>query len=461
MVEMNESEDSRIARRRFIKVAGVGLTGLGALPWLAACGSSSSSSAASTATAGSTASSASGSVPDISAVKTFLGFDKLSAATLGTGKTINMTAQVPLTGTYSYYGTVFSNGLKLGARHIKAMGGPDITLTFQDNKSPDPQTAISGVREIESEGQQFMVTSVSGNFGAILPTLAAADNLVCFNTTEGYGVKPELGAKNYWETDGNISLCLPFVSDYLVGALPGKSRLAVVTSDQGATANAAVVQSINSILKGGWKLVNSQFVPAGTTDYSGVVSRLSADSPDVVASALGSGAFGLFVKSYRQTGLQAPIIVYGSPPSIDDYNAVGSLMAGVVYLGPLFNLSDPGNPWGDFFLSEYNKTYGKTPGEPDIYATNFYVNLFTWWQLWQKAWATGTEPTAALVNQYLEASPTLKTILGGSPTQVGTTVVHGDTHFADMLQGVYTIQKDFSFTQTATSDPDGTGYNKL
>ena len=40
-------------------------------------------------------------------------------------------------------------------------------------------------------------------------------------------------------------------------------------------------------------------------------------------------------------------------------------------------------------------------------------------------------------------------------------MVHGDTHFADMLQGVYTIQKDFSFTQTATSDPTGTGYNKI
>jgi hypothetical protein len=133
----------------------------------------------------------------------------------------------------------------------------------------------------------------------------------------------------------------------------------------------------------------------------------------------------------------------------------------VVYLGPLFNLSDPGNPWGDFFLAEYNAAYGKKPGLPDIYATNFYVNLFTWWQLWQKAWATGVEPTAVLVNGYLEASPTLKTILGGNQTTVGTTVVHGNTHFADMLQGAYEIQADFSFKQIATSGPAGLGYTKL
>jgi ABC-type branched-subunit amino acid transport system substrate-binding protein len=465
MSDTPDLQGSSLERRKFLRVAGAGLTGLGILPVLAACGSSSSSSAGSTAgsTAGAaaTASGTSGTVPGIAAIKQFLGFDTLSAATLGTGKTITMTAQLPLTGTYAYYGVVFGNGLKLAAKHIKAMDGPTINLTFQDNKSPDPQTIISGTRQIISEGQQFMITSVSGNFGAILPTLASTNNIVCLNTTEGYGVPPELGAKNYWETDGNISLCLPFVGQYLQGALPGKSKMALVSSDQGAKANAALNTSVSSALIGGWKLVNAQYVPAGTNDYTSVVSRVGEANPDVVACALGSGAFGQFVKAYRQAGLQGTIIVYGSPPSIDDYQAVGSVLAGVVYLGPLFNLSDPGNPWGDFFLAEYNAAYGKKPGEPDIYATNFYVNLFTWWQLWQKAWATGVEPTAVLVNQYLEASPTLKTILGGNQTTVGTTVVHGNTHFADMLQGAYEIQADFSFKQIATSGPAGLGYTKL
>jgi ABC-type branched-subunit amino acid transport system substrate-binding protein len=465
MSDTPDLQGSSLERRKFLRVAGAGLTGLGILPVLAACGSSSSgsagSTAASTAGAAATASGTSGTVPGIAAIKKFLGFDTLSAATLGTGKTIPMTAQLPLTGTYAYYGVVFGNGLTLAAKHIKAMDGPTINLTFQDNKSPDPQTIISGTRQIISEGQQFMITSVSGNFGAILPTLASTNNIVCLNTTEGYGVPPELGAKNYWETDGNISLCLPFVGQYLQGALPGKSKMALVSSDQGAKANAALNTSVSSALIDGWKLVNAQYVPAGTNDYTSVVSRVGEANPDVVACALGSGAFGQFVKAYRQAGLQGTIIVYGSPPSIDDYQAVGSVLAGVVYLGPLFNLSDPGNPWGDFFLAEYNAAYGKKPGEPDIYATNFYVNLFTWWQLWQKAWATGVEPTAVLVNQYLEASPTLKTILGGNQTTVGTTVVHGDTHFANMLQGAYEIQADFSFKQIATSGPAGLGYTKL
>lgn len=465
MSDKPDIQGTPLERRRFLRFAGAGLAGLGAAPLLAACGSgsgSSSGSAAAAATATATASSGgSGAMPGIAAIKKFLGFDTMDAAALGTGKTIAMTAQLPLTGTYAYYGTVFGNGLSLAAKHIKAMDGPTINLTFQDNKSPDPQTIISGTRQIIAEGQQFMITSVSGNFGAILPTLASTNNIVCLNTTEGYGVPPELGAKNYWETDGNISLCLPFVGQYLQGALPGKSKFALVSSDQGAKANAALNTSVSAALISGWKLVNSQYVPAGTNDYTSVVSRVGAANPDVVACALGSGAFGQFVKAYRQAGLQGTILVYGSPPSIDDYQAVGSVLAGVVYLGPLFNLSDPGNPWGDFFLAEYNTAYGKKPGLPDIYATNFYVNLFTWWQLWQKAWGSGVEPTAVLVNQYLEASPTLKTILGGNQTTVGTTVVHGNTHFADMLQGAYQIQPDFSFKQIATSGPTGTGYQKL
>lgn len=446
-----------LGRRRLLQIAGYGVVGVGAMSVLAACGSDGANPSGDAATATFNPDAE----IDADAVKSYLGWDQLDEKTLGTGKTIEMTAQLSMTGPFAYYGSVFKNGLELGVQHIKEMGGPDIQLTIQDNKSADPQASISGLREVQASGQQFFICSVGGSFGAILPTLAAADAPVAFNTALAYGVPPQLGAKNYWEPDGNISLCMPFMCEYLEAGLPGKSRLVLVNSDQGAEANKVVLDDLNASVQGDWEVVDAQDVPSTTTDYSSVVSKVASANPDAVATALGSGAFGQFVKAYRQAGLTAPIIAYGPAPSIDDYNAVGGVMEGVIYVGPFFNLEDPGNPWAEWFLADYYAAYGKKPGLPDMYAANYYMNVFQWWQLWQRDWEKGIEPTAQTVTGYLEASPEFLTMHGGTDSEPGTTVTDGETHFAGMIQGVYEIQNDFTFKQLATSNPDGSGYSPI
>jgi ABC-type branched-subunit amino acid transport system substrate-binding protein len=446
-------------RRGFLQVAGFGVVGISATSLLAACGSDGSGGKPS----GNAATATFDPSTELGAdsVKKFLSWDKLDEKTLGTGKTMEMTAQFCMTGPFAYYGSVFKNGMELGIKHIKEMGGPDIKVDIKDNKSFDPQVSISTLREVQASGQQFFITSGGGSFGAIIPTRAAADAPVAFNTALAYGVPPQLGAKNYWEPDGDISLCMPFMCEYLANAMPDKKRLVLVNSDQGAEANKVVLDNLKSSVQGDWEVVGSQDAPQNISDYSAVVAEVASANPDAVCTALGSGPFGQFVKAYRQAGITAPIIPYGPAPSIDDYKAVGGDMAGVIYVGPYFNLEDPGNPWAEWFLADYYVAYGKKPGLPDMYAANYYMNVFQWWQLWMKDWAKGVEPSAATVNAYMEASPEFLTIHGGDKTTPGTTVTNGDTHFAGMTQGVYEIQNDFTFKKIAQSDPDGSGYNAV
>jgi urea transport system substrate-binding protein len=462
----NQSAGSGLARRRFLQVFGGGAAAAVALPWLAACGSSSSSKSGGTTAAssgGSSASSASGgSFGDVTSdsVKALLGLDKLDAKTLGAGKSMKITAQLALTGTISFYGGVMTNGMNLAAKHIKAMGGPNIALTFQDNKGGEAQSSISGARELISDGVQFMASSIGGSLGAILPTIATA-NVVCFNTGSGSPVAPWGGAKNYWEPDGNLLLINPFLGEYLQQAYPGKKKLFLVSADAGAEANAAGVASIKAALKGDWELTGQQFVVLGSSDFSGIVSKISAAQPDAVLTPLASGAMGQFMKAYRQTGGSAPVIETGAPPSTDDFAAAGSQMAGLIFLGALFNVNGPENPWGQYFLNEYYSAYGKKPGLPDLYATNYYVSVFTWWQCWQESWKNGTEPTFQTVNDFLATGPKLWSVYGGDKTTAGYNIMDAKTHFASMEVGAYQLQKDQSYKQIARSNPDGTGYNKV
>jgi ABC-type branched-subunit amino acid transport system substrate-binding protein len=455
---------SGLARRRFLQVFGGGAAAAVALPWLAACGSSSKSGGGSSTTAAAASSGASSAAPSgpvsLDDVKKLLGLDKLPATTLGAGKSMKITAQLALTGTISFYGGVMTNGMNLAAKHIKAMGGPDIALVYQDNKGGDAQASISGARELISDGEQFMVSSIGASLGAILPTIATA-NVVCFNTGSGAPVPPWTAAKNYWEPDGNTNFITPFFAEFLVNQYPGKKKLFIVAADGGAAANAAGIALTKAALKSPWEIVGIQYVVLGSSDFSGIVSKISAAQPDVISAPLASGAMGQFIKAYRQTGGSAPVIESGAPPSTDDFAAAGSQMAGLIFLGALFNVNGPENPWGDFFLSEYYSAYGKKPGLPDLYATNYYVNVYTWWQCWQDAWAKGTEPSADSVNAFMATGPKLWSIYGGDKTSAGYNIMDPKTHFASMEIGAYEVQKDESYKQIARSNPDGTGFNKV
>ncbi|MCW2542448.1 MAG: amino acid/amide transporter substrate-binding protein family, partial [Frankiales bacterium] len=328
------------------------------------------------------------------------------------------------------------------------------------NKGGDAQASISGVLELLSKNTQFMMSSIGASLGSILPGVAAGD-VVCLNTGSGGAVPPYKGAAHYWETDGDTNIINPFLGEYLADRYPGKTKIALITADAGAAVNAIGLSNVNAALKNGAKVSNPQYVPFGqTSSFSGSVARIASQNPDIVIAPL-APSLGLFMIAYRQAGLTAPVIQTGYPITNTDITAAPSQLIGATFISQFFDPGNPDNPWGQFFAAEYNKAYGKAPLYPDLYATNYYISQFTFWQLFMKAWAEGKEPTAELVNGYLEAGPTLLTMYGGSATTPGKTTIDGSTHFANMLCGAYEIEKGPAFKQVATTNEDGTGYKRV
>ncbi len=124
-------------------------------------------------------------------------------------------------------------------------------------------------------------------------------------------------------------------------------------------------------------------------------------------------------------------------------------------------MSAPENPWGQYFLQEYYAAYGENPGLPDLYATNYYVQMFTWWQGFMDAFKKGATPTAESVNAWLLTGPKMWSTYAGNSTTVGYNIMNPTTHFASMEIGAYQLQANETYKRIAYTNPDGTGYNSV
>ena len=71
-----------------------------------------------------------------------------------------------------------------------------------------------------------------------------------------------MGAKNYWEPDGNLNLIDPFIGEFLANVYPGKKQAVHGPADAGAAANAADEANVKAALKDPWKVVSTQYVAA-------------------------------------------------------------------------------------------------------------------------------------------------------------------------------------------------------
>src|ERR1700722_7993534 len=345
-------------------------------------------------------------------VKALLG--PMTKESMGTGKTVRIGSDLLLSGQSSYYGLTMAKGINLAVAQIKQMGGPKIEVVYQDIQGGDAQVSISNVRTLAGDGVQFMFSSLDGSLGAILPELAS-NKILAINTGGGAPDPPYTGAPFYWETDGNDNQVYPIAAKYFRNTYPNAKTIAYITPDEGAAANAAGVAMFNQYLNPlGLSITSEQYVTFGlTTGFSALVSNVETANPDIVIANL-TPSLGLFMTAYAQAGLKAPVFNIGTALSTTDLDDGGSAMTGVGFISQYFNPQAPQNPWGQFFVQEWNKKYGAKRYYPDLYGTNYYVSTFTFWELMRMAWAEGKTPTSKLLESYLSKSPTLKTLYGGS-----------------------------------------------
>jgi branched-chain amino acid transport system substrate-binding protein len=396
-----------VGRRQFLTLAG----GTGAAAFLAACGSSG------------------GSKTPAGAAPSAIGeqINKLIAkggTSAGQGKTFNLGALEPMTGSGSYYGLEASRGFKLAISQIEAAGGPKINLVLKDQESGNTTVAVEAVRQMGLNGIGACLMSYAAVDGAALPGIAEYKMLSLDGsggTAQVFDDKPYFwgtrseGGKDFY---GGV---FTYVHKYL----PAAKKLFLVAYDSGAALNELNTNELKAVLPAyGIELVGTLFHPGGLTDYSSILAQIQAKSPDVIlADEVGLDA-GYFMKGYVTTGMTAQVIGFEFTP--DAAKIAGSAYNKYWFSGDYFDAANPINPFGKLFVQTFTKAYGVAP---EFYAADAYDDTFKFWQMVRDVIAKGGDiNNGTQLQNALIANPTFPSVYGGTATSVGTETMNLKTH---------------------------------
>lgn len=425
-------------RRGFLRLIGGSALALGMAPVLASCGDGKPSVGARIT-----------SFTDVT-IEDAKKLLELDAKHMLSGQTMRIGALLPLSGAGTYYGEVQSNGLKLAAQHVEAMGGPKIELISKDHKSGDPQAAVSGFRELQSAGIDFIVSSYIAAFYALLPAFRSADCFVLEGGQQGITDKVQ-AVPHYWTgtvaTDGYY----PLLFNYINKAYPNIKKIAAISVDLGeAVRKAARITLPEAAKKAGIDVVFEEYVPYGTTEFSTVINQAQAKGPDAIINGVSPGG-GLFAKQMRQAGLSIP--QFGLNLAVDDVKVGGSALDGFQFASYWLTSNAPASKFSQFFVNEWDKAYGTEPLKPDAYGSIMYDIVFQLWQLGMAASKAGRPVNQATFNE-LAGTTTVKSVFGGTADKAGTLSWDPKTHFASGEIGMFELNKG-EIKQLARSDWDG------
>jgi ABC-type branched-subunit amino acid transport system substrate-binding protein len=438
---------SRLARRDLFRYAGAA----GLLGALAACGQNASGSAGLTSESG-------GGKVSLAELKKLLDFDP---AYTGAGHTYNVGAILPLTGTGSFYGGVMTHGIDLAVKHIKQLGGPTLAMNVKDNQSGNAVAGVSALRELNGSGIDMFVSSYIADEYALLPGIQQ-HKMFALEIGE-QEVTPQVdGIPYYWSGIEALGGINPLLYKYIKATKPNVRKLAYVSIELGTTIdNAGVAAARQWASKFDMEISSVQFIPYGTTDFSGVLSKLGSTSFDALINVVTPGA-GLFMRQYAAGGYKEPNYASNLLPS--DVAVGGSVMTGLTVAGLLF---DPDSaqlsPFGRFFRDAYYAGYGKKPLYPEAYGATAYDVMFQFWQLIQEALRRKMPVNSDTLNS-IAGGHTVKSVFGGTPDTIATWQWDPSTHFPvgeDL--GVYVLDGGAqTLKQVAVAGSDGqTGFRLL
>jgi AcrR family transcriptional regulator/ABC-type branched-subunit amino acid transport system substrate-binding protein len=441
----------RIARRDLFRYAGAAGLIAAASPVIAACSSGAGSAAGLTSESG-------GKSVSLAELRQLLNFDPAYSAA---GQTYNIGAILPLTGTGSFYGEVMTHGIDLAVKHIKQLGGPAFAMNIKDNQSGNAVAGVSALRELNGSGIDMFVSSYIADEYALLPGIQQY-KMFALEIGE-QEVTPQVQAiPYYWSGIEALGGINPLLYKYIQVTKPHVKRLSYVSIELGTTIdNAGVAAARQWASKFGMDIANIQFIPYGTTDFSGVLSKLSNTKFDALINVVTPGA-GLFMRQYLQAGFSEPNYASNLLPS--DVAVGGSAMTGMTVAGLLF---DPDSaqlsPFGRFFRDAWYKSYGKKPLYPEAYGATAYDVMFQFWQLIQEALRRKMPVNSQTLNS-IAGGHTVKSVFGGTPDTIATWHWDPSTHFPTGEQlGVYTLNGSAqTLQQVAVAGSDGvTGFSVL
>jgi len=468
--EHDSSNNHGLSRREVLRRLGlVGAAALATPAVLAACGddddnATSGTSAGTSAGGAATSGSAGGSSPaggsgDVGpALLEALGLK--SGDELGGGTPWQMGCVLALTGNGSFYGKTMSRGVDLAVKHIKAAGGPDITVVYKDHKSGDPQAGVQAMTELGTSGIPAKLASYGDDILAMLPL---TQQYKCL-TLDGGGANGGAGQSQdfFWGCRALPGLdVLPGLFRYMEEAYPDAKTIGLTGWDLGAQLNADGKRLFTDALKGTKLEFNGLFELAApnSTDFANVLSKIQANEPDLLIVGSYGQDPGFFLDQAQTANLNAKIFGYEFTP--DGLNASKGAFdsVGWTFSSDYFNVDAAKSKLAKLFISEFKAAYGD---QPDFYAANYYEDTLGMWDLIRRVLAKGGNINSGVdLQNALKDKPELVSVYGGDETTAGTFAMDPQTHSVVRRQmGVFEY-KGGKVTTLALFNIGGADYQKM
>ncbi|MGH3274522.1 MAG: urea ABC transporter substrate-binding protein [Streptosporangiaceae bacterium] len=360
-----------------------------------------------------------------------------------TSSTITVGSILDQTGPLDIYGKEMQAATKLAIKDINGHGGvlgKKLNLLSYDAQS-DNSLYTQDANTLANQDHVAVVMGgvSSASREAVRPVVDLAKTLYFYNEQYEGGV-----------CDQNTFLTGVVPSQQLAALIPyaiqhfGK-RLYIVAADYNyGHISATWVQKYAH--QYGGSVVNTEFIPLTSTDFSSVINHIQAARPDVIVSLLVGGNHISFYRQFYSAGLNASIHIVSPTFGLGNEQVILPYTEdkGIVVAYPYFQeLSNPANA---AFVTLWNKTYGASYP----YISDSAVAVWNGWHLWAAAVKKAGSTDRAKVIAALQSQPGVSV---DSPS--GTVTMNGASHH--VTQDVSIAQTDssrgFTILSTQTAVP--------
>lgn len=290
-----------------------------------------------------------------------------------------------LTGRFGFAGKNIQKAVELVVEEARSNGGilgRDIEIITFDTKVK-PQRALRGFETLASKD----VDVILGPSSASIPTLfepAEKRGLPVISPTAGTTFLDSRGGKYVWRTTQSDSLLGRPQPLYAIEQEWETMGLAYL-NNKGSQSFGKAIGSFFE--KKGGTVEKEIALPPDASSYRSEVQTLADAGPDVIHVTMSEDTFPLFIQSYREFGIDIPLMGGNEVTTSGMIEKVGAdPMQGVLGIRtvPVKNYSG--------FVKKYKQKYGKKPG---IFAPEAYDMMNVVALAWERAGSPGRE---AIVN---------------------------------------------------------------
>jgi branched-chain amino acid transport system substrate-binding protein len=293
-----------------------------------------------------------------------------SAATTGT---LTFGASLSLTGAQAREGILTKEGYEVCKTVVNGKGGVPVgghklllDIEYQDDTSK-PDTAAQLVDQFNDKGVKLLL----GPYGSA--TTGAAAAVVERNRqvmTDSSGADDTIFTKGYTRTFAVLSPATSYAAS-MVQALfdladPKPKTIAFVSADDGfskTVTNGGLARAQQL----GFSVVATEYVPNGTTDVSGALTKIKPKHPDVIISSAHLAEGVALIKQAHELGINPSggFAETVAPPTPDFVQTLGPAADGVIGSTQWTDLSTGSDAWfgtakdyDDIFAKQFN---GRAP----------------------------------------------------------------------------------------------------